>query len=209
MDDFQNADNTLVSNTSETLQTPVPSTPNPNDKTPTKKPPAVSKPVIILAVIVVIAIIGLLGYKFLFSDSTDTLEEELEVIPTETVVSDQSGMPIDPTEGSDLNSDEALGNYTNYSLEKLQSTTGNKAVLFFAASWCPTCKALELDIRNNISSIPSNLAILRVDYDTSTTLKTKYGVTYQHTLIQVDSNGNEIRRWFGSPTLAELQTQVN
>lgn len=209
MDDFQNADNTLVSNTTETLPTPVSTPPNPKNNIKNQKPPVVSKPVLRLAAIVVVAVIGLLAYKFLLSDSTNTLEEGLEVIPTEAMVSDQSGMPIDPTESSDMNTDQALGNFTNYSLEKLQSTTGNKAVLFFSANWCPTCKALELDIRNNSSMISKNLAILKVDYDTSTALKTKYGVTYQHTLIQVDSNGTEIKRWFGSSTLAELQAQVN
>lgn len=209
MDDFQNADNTLVSNTPETQTSPSSATPNPNDKAQPKKPPVVSKPVLILGAIVLLAVVGLLAYRFFLSDSSNTSEDGSDIIPTETTVSDQSGMPIDPTEDSDMNTDQALGNFTNYSLEKLQSTSGNNAVLFFAANWCPTCKALELDIRNNISSIPSNLAILKVDYDTSTTLKTKYGVTYQHTLIQVDSNGNEIKRWFGSPTLAELQAQIN
>ena len=208
MDDFQNADNTLISNTTETP--PIQTTPNnPAAENKPSKPPVVSKPVIIMGVVVLIAIIGLLGYRYFLNKSDISSEIPTDVTPTEAIVGDQSGMPKDPTENSDANSDDTLGNFSNYSLEKLQSTSGNKAVLFFAASWCPTCKALELDIKNNIQSIPSNLAILRVDYDTSTTLKTKYGVTYQHTLIQVDSNGNEIKRWFGSPTLAELQSQVN
>lgn len=208
MDDFQNADNTLISNTTETP--PIQTTPNnPAAENKPSKPPVVSKPVIIMGVVVLIAIIGLLGYRYFLSKSEISSEIPTELTPTEAIVGDQSGMPKDPTESSDANSDDTLGNFSNYSLEKLQSTSGNKAVLFFAASWCPTCKALELDIKNNIQSIPSNLAILRVDYDTSTTLKTKYGVTYQHTLIQVDSNGNQIKRWFGSPTLAELQSQVN
>jgi thiol-disulfide isomerase/thioredoxin len=208
MDDFQNADNTLISNTTETP--PIQTTPNnPAAENKPSKPPVVSKPVIIMGVVVLIAIIGLLGYRYFLSKSEISSEIPTELTPTEAIVGDQSGMPKDPTESSDANSDDTLGNFSNYSLEKLQSTSGNKAVLFFAASWCPTCKALELDIKNNIQSIPSSLAILRVDYDTSTTLKTKYGVTYQHTLIQVDSNGNEIKRWFGSPTLAELQSQLN
>lgn len=207
MDDFQNADNTLISNTTETI--PGQTKTNTSSENKPSKPPVVSKPVIIMSVVVVIAIIGLLGYRYFQSKTNGISDEFTDIIPTEVIVNDQSGMPKDPTESSGTNPDETLGNFTNYSLEKLQSTSGNKAVLFFAASWCPTCKALELDIRNNIQNIPSNLAILRVDYDTSTTLKTKYGVTYQHTLIQVDSNGNEIKRWFGSPTLVELQSQLN
>lgn len=209
MDDFQNADNTLVTNTPETPVTTQTPPADPATKAEPEKPPVVSKPVMILALVVVLAIVGLLGYRFLLAKPTEAPEELSEVAPTEAIITDQSGMPVDPTEDSSMNSDQVLGNYSDYSFEKLQSTSGNKAILFFAASWCPTCKALDLDIRNNISTIPANLAILKVDYDTSTALKTKYGVTYQHTLIQVDSSGNEIKRWFGSPTLAEMQSQVN
>ena len=207
MDDFQNSNNTNVTNPEQTV--PIqPVGPNPTAQKPAEKTPVVSKPVIILAVVVLLAVIGLLGYRYLQSKPSDNPEVILDVIPTEVISGGQAGMPIDPTEENSDDDALPLGNYSDYSLAKLQATQDGKAVLFFAASWCPTCKGLELNIKNNVSQIQDNLAILRVDYDTSSALKQKYGVTYQHTLIQVNSEGTEIKRWFGSPTLSDLQSQV-
>jgi thiol-disulfide isomerase/thioredoxin len=81
-------------------------------------------------------------------------------------------------------------------------------VLFFKASWCPTCKALDGDIKANMGSIPSGVTILEVNYDTETALKQKYAVTYQHTLVQVDSKGAQIAKWSGSPTLTALASKI-
>ncbi|MCC7436258.1 thioredoxin family protein [Candidatus Nomurabacteria bacterium] len=100
------------------------------------------------------------------------------------------------------------GSYEIYSPEKLALANDGKVVLFFKASWCPTCKAVDADIKANLSSIPDNTNILTVDYDNSTDLKKKYGVTYQHTFVQVDATGNMIAKWSGSPTLASLVSNI-
>jgi hypothetical protein len=47
-----------------------------------------------------------------------------------------------------------------------------------------------------------------VNYDNSTALKQKYAVTYQHTFVQVDKDGNLIKKWSGSPTLTALVAEV-
>ena len=101
------------------------------------------------------------------------------------------------------------GSYEAYAPEKvvLASVT-HDVVLFFRASWCPTCKAVDADIKANLSKIPSSLAILDVNYDNSTALKQKYGVTYQHTFVQVDKDGNLIKKWSGSGTLSALVAEV-
>lgn len=101
------------------------------------------------------------------------------------------------------------GTYEVYSPEKVTlASAEHDVVLFFRASWCPTCRALDKDIKNNLGNIPASLAILDVDYDNSQELKQKYGVTYQHTLVQVDAEGNMIKKWTGSPTLAKLVSEV-
>ncbi|MBA3733083.1 thioredoxin family protein [Patescibacteria group bacterium] len=101
------------------------------------------------------------------------------------------------------------GSYESYDASKIaMASATHKVVLFFRASWCPTCKAIDADIKAHLSQIPSNLTILDVNYDNSTELKKKYGVTYQHTFVQVDSNGNLIKKWSGSPTLVSLVSQV-
>ncbi len=90
----------------------------------------------------------------------------------------------------------AKGVYEIYSPEKVMQATG-KIVLFFNASWCPTCRALDKELKANTAKIPAGTTILSVDYDTSTELKKKYGVTTQHTLVQVDKTGNKINTWKG------------
>jgi thiol-disulfide isomerase/thioredoxin len=100
------------------------------------------------------------------------------------------------------------GSYQVYSPDKLALADKGDVVLFFKASWCPSCKAVDSDIKANRDSIQEGLTILEVDYDNSSLLKQKYGVTYQHTFVQVDSNGNQIAKWSGSPTLAVLEAQV-
>lgn len=75
-----------------------------------------------------------------------------------------------------------------------------RALIFFHASWCPTCKAAQQDLDKNISSLPKDLIIIKTDYDTTKELQKKYGVTYQHTWVQVDENGNLLTKWTGGET---------
>jgi len=84
---------------------------------------------------------------------------------------------------------------------------GMKNVLFFHASWCPTCRAADANIKANLLSIPPSLTIHQVDYDTSTELKKKYGVTYQHTFVQVDESGAMIKKW-SSGGLDEIKAEI-
>jgi len=103
---------------------------------------------------------------------------------------------------------KVLGTYEVYSPEKLEKAQTGDVVLFFHAPWCPTCRALDTDINNSITDIPEGVTILKTDYDTSDELKKKYGVTYQHTLVQVDSEGNMINKWSGSNTLESILSNI-
>jgi thiol-disulfide isomerase/thioredoxin len=101
------------------------------------------------------------------------------------------------------------GSYEAYASEKvILASATHDVVLFFRASWCSICRAVDADIKANLSKIPSSLSILDVNYDNSTALKKKYGVTYQHTFVQVDKDGNLIKKWSGSPTLSALVAEV-
>ncbi len=91
-----------------------------------------------------------------------------------------------------------LAKVIDYSPKILSEYLGNnknRVVLFFSANWCPSCKIAEKDIRQNITQLPSDLIIIKVDYDKEKDLKTKYGVTYQDTFVQLDSAGNKIIMW--------------
>lgn len=100
------------------------------------------------------------------------------------------------------------GSYEAYSPEKLERAETGNVVLFFHAGWCPTCKALNDDILAHAADIPDDLTILKVDYDTEAALKKKYGVTYQHTLVQVDRSGTMITKWSGGNTLQSVGTHI-
>lgn len=100
------------------------------------------------------------------------------------------------------------GSYEAYSADKIAMAATGDVVLFFHASWCPSCRGLNADIEKNLSSIPAGVIILKTDYDKETDLKKKYEVTYQHTLVQVDKDGNLIKKWSGGSKLENLLSQI-
>lgn len=99
------------------------------------------------------------------------------------------------------------GNYLAYEDVNIASLEGD-IVLDFYASWCPSCRRLEADINDSLNDIPSDLNIVVVNYDNETDLKAKYGVTRQHTLVQVDQQGNLIKKWSGGNTLESIVGEV-
>jgi hypothetical protein len=56
--------------------------------------------------------------------------------------------------------------------------------------------------------IPAGVTILEVNYDTATDLKQKYGVTTQHTLVQIDANGTLVSKMSGGNTLAIVTANI-
>lgn len=98
--------------------------------------------------------------------------------------------------------------YIDYSSAALTANGEGKNIIFFKASWCPTCKSLDADITSNANKIPEGVNIMKADYDTSSELKKKYGVTQQHTLVVVDKDGNKISSKVGSPTLDSVLALV-
>lgn len=116
-----------------------------------------------------------------------------EVVSHETVSSGQPGQYIELT-----------------SLAEAEEMAANKDVLlFFHAVWCPSCRGLEIDIEKNLANIPENLIIYKVNFDTDLELRKKYGVARQHTLVQIDSSGNEIQTLTGlTNTLKQVVSQL-
>lgn len=82
--------------------------------------------------------------------------------------------------------------------------SGKKVALFFSASWCPTCKALNANIESNLSAIPADSLIVKVDYDDSDELKRKYGVVSQHTTVILDASGNLVSKKLGARSIEEV-----
>ncbi|MBI2012241.1 thioredoxin family protein [Candidatus Daviesbacteria bacterium] len=96
------------------------------------------------------------------------------------------------------NQDSSLSQrFVAYSEENLKKATENngKAVVFFHAGWCPMCAAAEKELKEKWGEVPQDVTILKTDYDTSSELKAKYGITMQDTWVQVDREGKEITKW--------------
>jgi thiol-disulfide isomerase/thioredoxin len=96
------------------------------------------------------------------------------------------------------------GVYAQYSVNALAQNSTGINIIFFHAPWCPTCKAAEADINANLDKIPENFQILKTDFDTSTELKKKYGVTSQSTFVKVDKDGNKLSLGNGFTKLADI-----
>lgn len=169
--------------------------------------------------VIAVIVIGLGAYGISSSNKDAMMMEQKdgeEKMMMEKQAMEQKQMEGDTmmqkNDGAMMQKDNAMmaskGSYEVYGPEKLSMAQDGKVVLFFKASWCPTCRALDADIKANMTAIPGGVTILEVDYDASGDLKKKYGVTMQHTLVQVDSSGNLISKWSGGNTLAAIVEKI-
>ena len=128
----------------------------------------------------------------IFSLSKNTPKEIM--VEEKSVVNEASSSDkmerIDSAQSNDLQ-------YIDYSKSSFDKTPDKKRVYFFHAKWCPTCKTANEEFMQNIDKIPKEIILFKTDYDTEKELKTRYGITYQHTFVYVDGEGKEIKKWNG------------
>jgi len=163
--------------------------------------------------IVVVVILGIAGFYFYSQNqsASDAMmkKDEAQMQQAEDVM-EKTEATMEKSEGSDSamkKSEDTImdgsGLYTPYSDSAFKAASGKKRVLFFFANWCPICKPVDAELSANTAKIPEGVAIFRVNYNDSDTdatdkaLAQQYGITYQHTFVQVDSEGNEIAKWNG------------
>ena len=105
----------------------------------------------------------------------------------------------------------AAGDYIPYEsfVTSGDKYSDSKVVLFFNAVWCSTCQQARENIEASLGEIPENLAIVVVDFDSSIDLRKKYGVTVQHTFIEIDSAGEPLGKWSGSVTVDQIVEQLS
>ncbi len=95
------------------------------------------------------------------------------------------------------------GLYDIYDSSRVSGASG-RIVLFFHSIRCSSCEGLEKDLLLNRRNIPTGITILDVDYENGVEFKEKYGVELNHTLVEIDKEGNLIKKWIGSRNLKEL-----
>ena len=93
--------------------------------------------------------------------------------------------------------------YIEYDQTALVNNVDKRRVLFFYANWCPTCRPADVSFKTNANKIPEDAILIRVNYKDDNTdqqekdLADLYGITYQHTFVQIDEKGKEIAKWNG------------
>lgn len=96
------------------------------------------------------------------------------------------------TESSDS---QAAGRYAAYTEEAVANASYNTTIVFFYAPWCPECRAYKQSIQAD--KIPEGVQFLEADFDGSTELKKRYGVTLQTTFVRVNTTGELQKKWVG------------
>lgn len=147
-----------------------------------------------LAIIIAfLAVVGLVAYTFSQKSSSpsDSALKKDEIAISPSASSDKTMM------------DKSVARYIEYSKAIFEQTVDKRRVLYFYANWCPSCRPADINFKENMSKIPEDVAVIRVNYsDTDTDQEEKnlaknYGITYQHTFVQIDSQGKEVTKWNG------------
>ncbi|MCA9333116.1 thioredoxin family protein [Candidatus Saccharibacteria bacterium] len=109
-------------------------------------------------------------------------------------------IPHDDVIETEAESKENSANYIDYSEQAVADTKGEK-ILFFHAEWCPKCRALDKDIKEQ--GLPENVTVFKVDYDSNQELRKKHGVTIQTTVVKIDDNGDTLIKLvvYDNPTI--------
>lgn len=167
----------------------------------------------IIAVVAGLFLVGLVGFNVLVADGSEDNPVVTSIRDDETETTTKAEAQPSTSESKavvDETVDQAisLGTFTDYSEAEFTSAVerNDRIVLSFSADWCSTCQALKRNLNNGV--IPDGLTILELDYDTEDEMKQMYGVTFQHTLVEIDANGNSVKKWAGSPDIEAILAEL-
>ncbi len=164
------------------------------------------KPLIIVSIVVALFLAG--GSIFAYTNSQNNkkeaenvamLDKQAAAMEKEKMAKEGDAMAKEDT----MKKDDAMSKQGSYvTLAEYNKDPGkyadSKKVYFFHAGWCSICQGIEKEINTDMSKIPAGVTLIKTDFDSSTDLRKKYGVTTQYTFVQVDNNGNETAQWSAS-----------
>jgi hypothetical protein len=154
-----------------------------------------NKRVGLIALMIVLLIGGSVVYLALTSGSNGPSQN--------TGTRNTGNVPVDNDRSPEGRPTPTPGEYVDYR-EGIIAETSGTALLFFHAPWCPQCRALESDIKAR--GVPEGVTIIKVDYDSSQTLRREYGVTIQTTVVRLDKDGKLVEKFvaYDEPSLAAV-----
>lgn len=83
----------------------------------------------------------------------------------------------------------------------------SSTVLFFNASWCPSCIVAHHSLDSEEYS-SWDIMVLDIDYDSNEKLRKKYAVASQHTFVQVNAEWELVKKWVWWITLEDIEEKV-
>ena len=124
-------------------------------------------------------------------ETTDEPAEEAVDEPTEEGETSAEA-PEEPTEL--VAATKSTPQFIEYSEAKRQEllANGEAHVLFFHADWCPTCRHMEDNFNETLSSFPNGTVILKASFDKDKDLKKEYGVRSQSSVTVVGASGQKL-----------------
>ncbi len=99
--------------------------------------------------------------------------------------------------------DETTG-YLDYSEDLIGKS--DKTVLFFHATWCPSCNSADKNIK---ATWVEDFLLLKTDYDSNLELRKKYWVTTQHTFVRINSAWEVVKKWSGGNSVDDIKEKIN
>jgi thiol-disulfide isomerase/thioredoxin len=158
---------------------------------------------VIISLVVVLILVVLSGFYISSKKTNDAEKMMVKEIPASVMVK----------ETPDAMVNEKDNKYIEYVGPETLEIKDSKVVLFFYANWCPTCIPVDKEFKAMEEKIPEGVTVIRVNYNDPDTdsnekeLSKKYGITYQHTFVQIDADGNEITKWNGG-AIDELLSNI-
>lgn len=157
---------------------------------------------------VIVSVSAVFGLSACSSQSADMKSDmqKKEMMAKEMMEKEMSDAAYSATSAGSEEAASTAGMFIPFEKYEMMMKNGGfdgPVVLFFNASWCPECQAITKMLKADASKIPAGVTIVDVDYDSHMDLRKKYGVTMQHTFVQVDDNGEAVNTW-NAPDVASI-----
>ncbi|MFV0374093.1 thioredoxin family protein [Microbacterium sp.] len=125
-----------------------------------------------------------------------------------TAMADETPMSDEVADGDEMAVSMAPGAYLTLAeyRDQMDARADTTVVYFFHADWCPSCRSTDQSLQTD--GVPDGLTVVKVDFDTETDLKKQYGITQQHTFVQVAPDGAALATWSGSGSGAEIKAET-